>query len=485
METQKDNTDSTELDDFFIILAHATWWHLEKWIEAEELSVMPYLRSNFYEPGGHQVQFDSLKEFGQLLEGHLQDLLSMAKAQLCVKKHLEAGMWPISKNETDEEIYRQGMVALIIPLAESCQPLQPWPFVPPTDEQILEVYHRSKAGWGDADSHFTITFPLLNFSSDLEQPGLLGQHLSLAPLPSADKTFLWNEDAKLFSLSPPPMDARALSLLQWKLAGTFSAPKKEDASDMSATRQEALNELDDILSAMRLLKRGNVGAPAIYQKRLEPVFWEGTRMCHPLTQMRSFPSALVPYEVRESDLAPLRDLIDTLQQARLAHPSGLPPYGDLSIGLRRFNQFYERTILEDQLIDLTIALESTLLFNLKEELTYRLAVRGTALLADTGAPWEPQKSRALLTTMYDVRSLIVHNGQQLSDKKILPKIRNLGMQPQDFLQQCEQIVRDVLKVYVRYRAKGQSVEQVNKDLEARITNGLGVQMSLTDVSQQP
>src|SRR5258708_4064426 len=132
METQKDDTANTELGDFFIIFAHATWWHLEKWIEAGELSVMPYLRSNFYEPGGHQVQFDSLKEFGQLLESHLQDLLSMAKAQLCVKKHLEAGMWPISENETDEDIQRRVMVALIIPLAESCQPLKPWPFIPPT-----------------------------------------------------------------------------------------------------------------------------------------------------------------------------------------------------------------------------------------------------------------------------------------------------------------------------------------------------------------
>lgn len=485
METQKDDTTNTELDDFFIIFAHAAWWHLEKWIEAGELSVMPYLRSIFYEQGGYQVQFDHLKEFGQLLESHLPDLLSMAKAQLCVKKHLEAGIWPISKNETDEEIYRQAILALIIPLAESCQPFKPWPFVPPTDEQILEVYHRSRAGWGDAASRFTITFPLLNFSSDLEQPEPLGQHLSLAPLPSADKTFLWNEDAKLFSLSPPPMDVTTFSLLQWKLVGTFSAPKKADASDMSATRQEALNELDDILSAMRLLKGGNVGAPAIYQKRLEPVFWEGTRMCHPLTQTRSFPPTLAPYEVRESDTAPLRDLINTLQQVRRVQSSGPLPYGDLSIGLRRFNQSYERSILEDQLVDLTIVLESTLLADRAEEMTYRLAIRGAILLADAETLWNPQKSRDLLTTMYDVRSRIVHDGLSLSDKEVLKKILKLGMQPQDFLQQCEQIVRDVLKLYLPHVAKGRSVKDINKDLEARITDALGAQMSLTDVSQQP
>jgi hypothetical protein len=93
-------------------------------------------------------------------------------------------------------------------------------------------------------------------------------------------------------------------------------------------------------------------------------------------------------------------------------------YGDLSVGLRRFNQSYERNIPEDQIIDLTVALESTLLADRGEELTYRLAVRGAALLANVGTPWELRKSRALLATMYDVRSRIVHGGQQLSDQSV-------------------------------------------------------------------
>ena len=45
-------------------------------------------------------------------------------------------------------------------------------------------------------------------------------------------------------------------------------------------------------------------------------------------------------------------------------------------------------------------------------------IRGTALLADTETPWGLQKRRALLTPIYDVRSLIVHNGQQLADKNL-------------------------------------------------------------------
>jgi len=481
MKKQKNDVTSEELGDFFVIFAHAALFHLERWIEAGELGGMSYLRCNFEGLGFH-IEIDSFKAFGKLLEEHLQDLLAMEKTQLCVEKHLQTGAWPVSAHEIGEEMYRQVILDLIVPLAESCQQLNSWPLTDLTDEQILEQYHRWRAAWEDADSHFTVTFPLINFSSNMVQPQQLGSHLLLAPLTPPDKTTLWNDDAKLFSLSPPPTDATTFMQLTWKLAGTFSTSKK-DTSDIGTTRQEALDELGDVMSAMRLLKGGDVGAPAIYQKRLEPVLWEGTRMCYSLNQVRQFSSPFWAYELHETDIAPLQELVKALQQLRRAQSRGTSPlYGDLSVGLRRFNQSYERNIPEDQLIDLTVTLESTLLADHDEELTYRLAVRGAALLADVGTPWEPRKSRALLTTMYAVRSSIVHSGQQLSDQKVLNKIRNIGIQPKDFPQQCERIVRDILKTYVQRKANGQSVRQINQELETRIVDGLGAQMSLTDAS---
>lgn len=475
METQKTDETSEALDGLFVEFTHAILPLLNQWIMAGELWRDSYLRSDFEENAYYRTP-DHIPAFGGLLQKHLSDLLALEETQRCVEKHMQAGVLPVSTSENDEAMKRV-VLDLLVPFVESCKQQDELPLSDLTNDQILEQYYRCRAAWEDIDSHFTITFPLINFSSDISQSQQLSSHLLFAPLTPADKTTLWNDDAKVFTFSTPPLDATTFLQLTWKLVGTFSASKKEDASDMSNTRQEALDELGDIVTAMHLLKDGDAGAPAIYQKRLAPVLWEGTRMCYPLNQVRQFPSRFSAYELHESDIAPLQELVKALQQLRLAQPRGTSAvYGDLSVGLRSFNQSYERKLPEDQIIDLTIALESSLLADHDDELTYRLAVRGAALLADAETSWGPRKSRALLTAMYGVRSSIVHSGQLLSDQKILNKIRSIGMEPKDFPQQCEQIVRDVLKAYVERRVKNQPVKQINKSLEERIVDGLEAQM---------
>ena len=148
------------------------------------------------------------------------------------------------------------------------------------------------------------------------------------------------------------------------------------------------------------------------------------------------------------------------------------PYGDMTVALRRFNQSYDRDTFEDKIIDLTIALESTLLAGLEDELKYRLAIRGAALLANM---WEPQKSQLLLKTIYDVRSSIVHNGMQLNDPKMEKLMINAlpgQTEPNGFFLSCENIVRDTLRTYINRLSKGQSLEQLNDDLEKYVIKGI-------------
>jgi hypothetical protein len=147
----------------------------------------------------------------------------------------------------------------------------------------------------------------------------------------------------------------------------------------------------------------------------------------------------------------------------------------MSIPLRRFNQAYGRQAGEDTIIDLTIALESCLLPNTRDELQYRLSMRGAALITSLRNPVETQ---ALLKTMYEIRSEIVHNGKPLSDEEIRKKIDRLGpVVAKDFLHACEDVVRDVLRESILRLATGGTLRALSEELDVKVLSGL---LSLAD-----
>jgi hypothetical protein len=144
----------------------------------------------------------------------------------------------------------------------------------------------------------------------------------------------------------------------------------------------------------------------------------------------------------------------------------------MQIPLRRFNQAYGRQSEEDTIIDLTIALESCLLPNTRDELQYRLSMRGAALLASLRNPVETQ---ALLKTVYEIRSDIVHNGKPLSDEGVRRKVERLGpVITRDFLHACEDVARDILRECVLRLAAGVSLTDLCQELDERILSGLSL-----------
>jgi hypothetical protein len=142
----------------------------------------------------------------------------------------------------------------------------------------------------------------------------------------------------------------------------------------------------------------------------------------------------------------------------------------MSIPLRRFNQAYGRQSGEDTVIDLTIALESCLLPNTRDELQYRLSMRGAALLTTLRNPVETQ---ALLKTIYEIRSEIVHNGKLLAENGVRRKIESLGpVVGKDFIHACEDVVRDVLRESILRLATGGTLAGLSKELDEQILLGL-------------
>ncbi|GHP00783.1 hypothetical protein KSF_108300 [Reticulibacter mediterranei] len=494
----QEHDSSNDLEQSYLQFARNTLSCMRQWCSTEGVSTFGYLAHSFDE-NGYQRWSALTIDYAMLLQKHVQDLLALKETQQCVQRHLQAGIIvpSLQKNKkagTTEQVPQDGSLSpqqhvvldLVVPLIESCRQAygQGGDFeasleasLRVNDEQLLADYHRLLILWSDELERTDITFPLVNFTCDATGEQAFGPHLFLRPLTPIDKTALWNDDAQHFPFSEPPLDAHTLMSLSWKLSGTYTF-LKDDNLTLTTAKQEALLELGDIVTALRLLKKGDVGAPAIYEKYHTPVLWQGVRLANVLKgpqQARQFPfSPFLSYVLTEQDIAEMKELSNALYRLRSGKTSALL-YGEMSVALRHFNQSYHRDLPEEQIIDLTIALESSLLADLRDELNYRLSLRGTALLAPT-RKWEPSQSQGLLKAMYDIRSGIVHNGRLLTDlEKDLKKLHlRIGIDPHNFVQWCQDIVRNVLKEYVLREARGQTLKEINAELDTYIVESLRV-----------
>ena len=83
------------------------------------------------------------------------------------------------------------------------------------------------------------------------------------------------------------------------------------------------------------------------------------------------------------------------------------------------------------------------------------------------------ETQALLKTMYEIRSEIVHNGRLLSDHRVRGKIESLSsVLAKDFLHACEDVVRDVLRESILRLAARGTLRALSEELDAKILSGL-------------
>ena len=115
------------------------------------------------------------------------------------------------------------------------------------------------------------------------------------------------------------------------------------------------------------------------------------------------------------------------------------------------------------MIDWTISLESTLLANERDELKYRLALRGSILLRNFRSP---EETSSIFKTLYDVRSGVVHNGMTISDfVKKDGKIKSIYT-VSEFLRLTENVTREVLIEYIKAAfLKNLNVSSVNDKID--------------------
>jgi hypothetical protein len=102
--------------------------------------------------------------------------------------------------------------------------------------------------------------------------------------------------------------------------------------------------------------------------------------------------------------------------------------------VNRFNASYAKESSEDRIIDLTIALESSLLYESRGELAYKLSLRGATILRET---FDVHETFRFLGKLYRYRSKIVHGGH----KKLFGNWKDA----RDFADKAEEYTRLILR----------------------------------------
>lgn len=335
-----------------------------------------------------------------------------------------------------------------------------------SEEEIVQSYLRYREAWMAEGVGYTAMIPLLNFVSDVGEASL-GPKIKLAPFSLDEKTEMWVQSTASSPLLTMPVALDHFVRAKFKLTGEHSQPQ----SQPHVPPEDIFHEWENIVTALRLLKRGSIQAPFLLD--ITQIVWPWRDSAQKLYVPDFYAvNHSGQFVLSAAELAPLQHLIDALEKLPR------PKQGGLRLALQRFNRSYTRPLYEDRLIDLTIALESTLLAGEGgTELKFRLIMRGAALLS---AIHKPEDTKKNLGAMYDARSSIVHEGLLLSDpassiKRVLKKVVPSGDTAQ-FVQICEDMVRDVLKEYLLRIAQRQvidkSVENLSKGLDDEILNSL-------------
>ncbi len=334
-------------------------------------------------------------------------------------------------------------------------------------EEIIYSYDNHKNLWADRRILWEVSCLLLNVETNIEEPVAITNNLTILPFPAPEKNDFWQRVTRGSSAmgggigtvsAIDSQDVRTARLRLRALAYTNPEDKELPNTD------DIISEMWHLMTALRLVKAGEVFTSRFV---VIPVAGEpGKSSSFSLDELTLHKQSRWPYSANSryllnfSDLPRVKEIFSamTLEAANRDHHH-------LQVGTTRFNTSYGRISPEDKIIDMAVALESLLLWDVREELKYRLSLRGAALLAminPLGLTRHrlPRETQSALKRIYDTRSGIVHNGKTLTEnEKDVPGL-------------CESILRDVLCVYLYQISKGKSIASIRQEVDDIIIDRL-------------
>jgi|HubBroStandDraft_6_1064221.scaffolds.fasta_scaffold24807_3 hypothetical protein len=222
---------------------------------------------------------------------------------------------------------------------------------------------------------------------------------------------------------------REFSSKRWMLEIETVVPKLSGVAD-----PRAIKSIQDILGAIRLTKKGGAYCTNVLSKRMQDTSQ---------SSLLQLPASHVPsvsqFELRE-DISAFLQSYEGIRSIRPTSPLEFP--------FRQFNYSYERTRVEDRVIDLVIALEALFVRDGGSgEIGYKFRMRLARFLSSRD--YTSQEVAEIAKNAYDMRSAIVH-GNPAGQQKIYGKLRAVGIANLDALaERVEEYARRSIQILLQ------------------------------------
>ena len=269
---------------------------------------------------------------------------------------------------------------------------------------------------------------LLGFDSESDEINL-GDGVKIRRISNDEMIDLWRESEWFRALVEENKVTLSMNKpIKYLLQLTIEASK---ISYKERVRSSNASEIfDKVICALRLFKKGWVDYPFIKEKQL-------VTLSPSFSFSRSNSISIVPmtlsYKLKDNEI----------EDFKIFYKQAKNKIDCSKIAIKRFNETYRRTSVEDKLVDYIISLES-----LYDSGGYTLAHRAAILL---GKGQSERKQIFLeIKKAWDMRSKIVH-GSQIGLVKI-PKLKNeyrIGV----FVQKNEEYLRSSIKILLKKQRK--------------------------------
>lgn len=325
------------------------------------------------------------------------------------------------------------------------------------NEQIFDrVYEEFESYFYRDKTEYRIISPLNNFQVESEKVEL-GSGFSIIKIPNEERAEML-ASSREFGAFP---QYRVTPFNEYAFEVLLAVPKVFEETIpirkvKSIPSQTAQMKFYEACSALRLFKNGAVNHEYV---RVGTTSWElhgGTLTVDSIGRPQLIGAK---YHLSKEESKEFLIFWDSFQKARKK------TLRRIDVALRRFNFAYERARAEDKLIDYMIGFEALLLLGgERQELEYRLALRGSTLLSKT--PQERELIFKELKTAYRERSNIVHGGII----KGIIKIDTNEVKFNEFVDRMGELLRLTIKEFLRL-TESRSESAIIDELDGRIIRG--------------